>query len=224
MLLRIWRTQTQNIQILYIYTYAFSIVEDVFRQFFWGLPYFSAPGAWAKLSKFLCLLSRSLSLRSLRLPIVQSTSSGSWGEWFFISILLKFVHHSEYLDNPSPMEFHVQAFLEYSWHLWASTYSRFNRFSREDLPADPDQIPKRCKNMKIHHTNTTETLNETLMIPWNLRKTSWGSKGTWYYLFFSQNIGHTRDEIKVPIWINLSMPVSFVLAREGAHGRQFYRT
>lgn len=72
-LLRIWRTQTQNIQILciYIYTYAFSIVEDVFSPIFGGLPYFSAPGAWAKLSKFLCLLSRSLSLslRSLRLPV-----------------------------------------------------------------------------------------------------------------------------------------------------------
>ena len=55
---------------IYIYICVFDC-GGCFSPIFWGLPYFSAPGAWAKLSKFLCLLSRSLSLslRSLRLPV-----------------------------------------------------------------------------------------------------------------------------------------------------------
>ena len=72
-------TNPKHTNIIYIYICVFDC-GGCFSPIFWGLPYFSAPGAWAKLSKFLCLLSRSLSLRSLRLPIVQSTSSGSWGE------------------------------------------------------------------------------------------------------------------------------------------------
>ena len=72
------KTVTQNLKntnpkhtnIIYIYICVFDC-GGCFSPIFWGLPYFSAPGAWAKLSKFLCLLSRSLSLslRSLRLTV-----------------------------------------------------------------------------------------------------------------------------------------------------------